>query len=146
MSIIKSVEEALNLFHNKGFFGDLIYNLAMHNNNPFEFFYTLSEIARKSHFDFHRYQLHEVFILIENYIKHMNNSSPLIDMLRLHYLKRAKVKPHLYFDVEKDKQAKKTLFEPLAIKYNLSINDLFKHSVVYNNHIIYYHNHQAISL
>ncbi|MFP4286072.1 MAG: DUF4080 domain-containing protein [Candidatus Izemoplasmataceae bacterium] len=146
---IKTVEEALNLYHNKGFFRDIIFKLAS-QYNPFDFFYDLSMFTKKHRFDFHRYQLHELYMMLEMFIKAHHFEMSFIDDLRLNYLKRAKVKPQIYFDIVKDKGMKKTIFDPLMTKHKLSMNELFKHSVIYQSldkyHVIYYHNHQAIEL
>lgn len=149
IDIIKAVEETLNVFHNKGFFKDIIFTLAS-QSNPFDFFYQLNLYARNASIDFHRYQLHELYKVLEAFITHQELPNHTIDQLRLEYLKRAKVKPHLYFDVVKDKTLKQSIFENLDGNHTLTQNEFFKHTVIYqsNNkyHIFYYHNHEVIEL
>lgn len=142
LTVIREVEQVLNVFHNKNLFNRLVYHHAT-RENAFDFFYQLSQHLKTRNVNLHRYQLDELYRHYEAFLTTKNLPIKSIDELRFLYLKRAKIKPKCYFPIVENKTQKHACFEVIKDRHQLSINQLFKHSIVaylFNQyHVFYYH-------
>ncbi len=139
LEVIHIVEEALNIYWNKGFLNHSIKLITEDDASPFDFFYNLGKLFLEKNKLFHRYQLTDVFQILEifvGYNKHIYD-------IRYDYLKHHKIKPKIYWDnlVPKNKIIRK--FHESNLNYN--IDSLYKYSIVISNYsgyilAIYYPN------
>ncbi len=140
---IHHVEATLNLFHNKGHFGFLVFEHAK-EKNPFDFFESIYQFTNQKKFNLHRYQLDELYQLYEAFLLKEGFTQQALDEVRKHYLMRSNIKPKVYFPILTDKTIKHSWFEVLHKEHALPLNDLFKYSicVILNQkpHIFYYQN------
>jgi len=139
LEVIHIVEEALNIYWNKGFLNHSIEIITKNVLSPFDFFYGLGKLFLEKNQSFHRYQLTDIFQILEIFVNH----NKYIYDIRYDYLKYHKIKPKIYWNnlVPKNKIIRK--FHESHSNYN--IDSLYKYSVVisdYSGYIlaIYYPN------
>jgi len=125
---IKLVEAVLNIFWNKRFMPISMTLATKEVDSPFVFLYNLGKAFIASGLDFHRYQLHEVFLLFENYL----NSDSIRDEIRLEYLSRHQIKPKIYW--EKSASKNDTIREYHSLNPALNIDNFYKYGVVIDYH------------
>lgn len=147
LSVIKHVEIMLNIFHNKGFFKDFVYVvLSKHFESYFDAFKAMYDTFIKT-VDPHDYQLDTLFAFLHEFLEVNGVLKEDLDALKYIYLLRAKVKPKCYFPVIHDKAMKQKLFEKIAKNTHLTVNQLFKHSIVTSYRtltlVVCYQNHKA---
>lgn len=130
---IHMVEDALDTYYNsnkfKKTFDYLIDNKII--NNPFLFFYNLSINMNKE-------SLFNLFLHIDIYFK--NEYYYFYDNLHFlliqDYLDHHKTKPKLWYDYHIDRKKRKELYEYIITEVPLSIDTLYKNSVVYHDNIL----------
>jgi len=127
---MKNVEAALDLFHNKGYFRETLYQIfSAHYENFFELFERLYQRYTASNLPIKGYQLHTLYAFIETFLKEDGVTQDCLDALKHTYLSVHKVKPKCYFTKIEDKKLKHKLFETLQEKTGIPVHDFFKHAV-----------------
>ena len=147
LNSIKQVEHMLNIFHNKGFFNDYTHHIITHYfDSSFDAFIALYTVFKQT-IDSNQYQIDQLYACFSTFLKAENIPHHEIETLKQRYLIRAKVKPKCYFPIIQDKSLKNAIFKVINKDYPLSINQLFKHSILTDYHdgylLVYYESHQA---
>ncbi len=122
---IKHVEHMLEIYHNKGYFGSYLHNYILRQPSPYHFFLQLAQWYQNNQWQYHGYQIVDVY-------------QRLLDVLppEFHYgiyqeyLLRSKIKPQIFFQTVTDKELRKTVYEIIETKHNISRTNLYKHSVL----------------
>lgn len=125
IEVIHAVEHMLEIYHNKGYFGTELHEILLSKKDPFSFFYKIHKHYEQNNFNTSHYQLEDVYknifpLLTEKEAFHVKKD----------YLNRANIKPKLFFDTVKDKEARKKVLEYVSTTYNYSLHELYKHSVI----------------
>jgi anaerobic magnesium-protoporphyrin IX monomethyl ester cyclase len=136
--IIKQVEKTLNIFHNKGFFNDLLFEIVKEHFSPFDFFYQLYIYMKTNNVPFVRYQIDQIYHVLSRFLQNEGINESVLIQLKITYLLRAKVKPKCYFDLVIDKEAKAYCFEKLLTTYGIPIDKLYKHTVLFEDESTYH--------
>ncbi len=130
---IRLVEKTLELYSNSSKFQNTFNYLFNNNliNNPYQFFLNISK-------NLHHSQLYDLFIHIDNYFKdkYSNDYNTLHFELIKDYLENHKTKPKIWWEYKITKPERKELYEYIITKLDISIDDLYKHSIVYKNDTI----------
>lgn len=122
---IHIAEEMLEIYWNKGFMNRSFKLLTKNLDSPFDFLLDLGNYYLDNDYSFHRYQLFEVFKILEDFL---NND--FIYELRYDYLKYSKIKPKIYWENTISKN--EILRDFYKVNKSYSIDDLYKYSVVTN--------------
>ena len=137
---IKQVEEMLDIYHNKGYFGENLLNYILMQKSHYEFFLGIAKEYQTHNYSLKGYQIHEIYERILSFI----NIDDVNDKVKIDYLLRSKIKPKIFWDNNITKQTKRLIFENLSNNHSYNLNELFKHSVVIkveeNFHVFYYKN------
>ena len=127
---IRLVENSLELYSNSSKFTHTFNYLFEHSliNNPYDFFLKLSSNIKHS-------QLYELFIHIDDFfLKNFpSDYEELHFKLIQDYLENHKTKPKIWWSYQITKPYRKSLYEEIVSKLDISIDDLYKHSIVYKN-------------
>ncbi|MCK5387874.1 MAG: DUF4080 domain-containing protein, partial [Candidatus Izimaplasma sp.] len=123
---IHLVEHMLDIYHNKEYFGSNLHNYILNTNNPYNFFKKIGEFYLANNFSFKGYQIEDVYSRIFKFI----NDESIIFNLKKDYLNRSKIKPKIFWIEEISKQEKRVILGKIAKDNNISLNSLYKHSVV----------------
>lgn len=127
---IRLVENSLELYSNSSKFTHTFNYLFEHSliNNPYDFFLKLSSNIKHS-------QLYELFIHIDDFfLKNFpSDYEELHFKLIQDYLENHKTKPKIWWSYQITKPDRKLLYEEIVSKLDISIDDLYKHSIVYKN-------------
>lgn len=133
LSKIHMVEDALEIFWNKGFMRDSVTTITKSYLSPFQFFLELAILFQVKGHSFHRYQLSDVFDTLETYM-----SEPMYKYeIRYDYLKYHTIKPKIYWTNEAPKNDVIRLFH--KVHPDMNIDQLYKYSVVidyYDSYLI----------
>ncbi|XMB73172.1 DUF4080 domain-containing protein [Mycoplasmatota bacterium WC30] len=121
---IHLAEDALEIFWNKGFLNPTIQEITSKLVSPFDFFYDLGKYYLSKGYKFHRYQLTDIFIALEEFI----NDDKITASIRYDYLKHHKIKPKIYWENQIKKNEIIRRFHSENLNYN--IDKLYKYSVV----------------
>ncbi|MDD3122858.1 MAG: DUF4080 domain-containing protein [Candidatus Izemoplasmatales bacterium] len=129
--IIHEVEEILEIFWNKGFMNESVEWITRKVESVFSWFYQFSKFLHKRDFDFHRYQLDEVFSSIDDFVKETRASDHphFTSLLKKEYLLRHSIKPKIWWNknlVSKNKHLREIQKE--YPKY--AIDDYYKYGVI----------------
>lgn len=124
LETIHIVEETLNIYWNKGFMNNSMYYLTKSIESPFDFLLELGKSFLNRCKEFHRYQLEDIFITLENYIDNEEAKS----YIRYDYLMHSKIKPKIYWNNKVNKNEVIRMFHSLNL--DLNIDNLYKYSVV----------------
>lgn len=139
---IHLVEHMLDIYHNKGYFGDNLLNYILSTDSPYIFFKEIGEYYIKNSLSFKGYQIEDVYQRIFDFI----DDEKVIYSLKKDYLERSKIKPKIFWENFIDKQDKRNVFQKLSSKHNMDINIFYKYSIVmkYLNeyYIIVYKNYK----
>ncbi len=150
LAYISTVEDGLDLFHNKGYFEDELFSILTHHfNDYFTLFHDMMTDYLKRGYKRKGYQLDEVYKFTHDYLKENGVKNIDLDTLKTTYLKRSKVKPKCYFETLKDKKLKKPLFDRIARSSHYDISDFYKHAVVVeleNTYLVALYKHQTCTL
>jgi len=137
---IKQVEEMLDIYHNKGYFGENLLNYILMQKSHYEFFLSIAKEYQTHNYSLKGYQIHEIYERILSFI----NIDDVNDKVKIDYLLRSKIKPKIFWNNNITKQTKRLIFENLSNNHSYNLNELFKHSVVIkveeNFHVFYYKN------
>lgn len=142
---IHFVEEVLETFWNKGFMPNTMRIIIEKEISAFDFMNEFSHYLIENHFNFHRYQLSDLFIQIHQFLSQTNRNNDFIqDTIKEEYLTRSQIKPHIWWNDTIEKSEKVKVFQKiLSQSPEIKIDDLYKYSTVirYKNHhlvILYY--------
>ena len=131
---IHLVEHMLDIYHNKGYFGNHLLNYILSTNSPFMFFKEIGDFYIKNDLSFKGYQIEDVYMRIFDFIQ----NEKVIYSLKKDYLNRSKIKPKIFWDNFIDKQEKRKIFEQLSTENKIDINVFYKHSAIINYDNEYY--------
>lgn len=123
---IHLVEHMLDIYHNKGYFGENLSKFILSQKSPFIFFKDIGEFYLNNSLPFKGYQVEDVYQRLFNFI----NDEAIIYTLKKDYLNRSKIKPKIFWDNGIDKKEKRKVFEKLSSKRNMDINIFYKYSVI----------------
>ncbi len=130
---IHIVEEMLEIYYNSSKFKHTFDYLI--NNNIISNFYLF---FKDLYNNFNKGQLYDIFIHIDNYFKsNISNHYNILHFLLIKdYLNIHKTKPKLWWDYSIDKQTRKELYEYIVSIKIINIEDLYRYSIVYKDHIL----------
>ena len=131
---IHLVEHMLDIYHNKGYFGENLLRYILNTNSPFVFFKEIGEYYIKNNYSFKGYQVEDVYKRLFYFV----DDESIIYSLKKDYLNRSKIKPKIFWDNLIDKQEKRKVFEQLSNKNNVDINIFYKYSVLIKYKSEYY--------
>ncbi|MGD9909540.1 MAG: DUF4080 domain-containing protein [Candidatus Izemoplasmatales bacterium] len=128
--IIHQVEEILELYWNKGFMNESITYLTKNIESVFDLFYQIYHYLINKQFDFHRYQLYEVFHLLDQFVyeQYPHLYEEMTYLLKKDYLSHNKIKPKLWWD--KSIPNRTELYENIAQNLNIRLDDLYKYGIL----------------
>ena len=126
LQIIHIVEETLNIYWNKGFMKSAVKEITKGLDSAFDFFYHLGKQFLKKNKSFHRYQLIDPFMTLEEFVKDINYN--YIYNIRYDYLNYHSIKPKIYWQHLENKNDIIRKFHESNPTYN--IDSLYKYSVV----------------
>ncbi len=122
---IKLVEEMLDIFHNKGHFGENMLDYINHYTSPYQFFLDIGRHFITNNIPFKGYQIQDLY---ETVISFINNEQVTYKLLK-DYLQRSKIKPKVFWNSTITKETKHNLFNTISSSHNISKDELFKHTV-----------------
>ena len=142
---IHLVEESLDLFYNSNRFNHTFkYFITKYNDHNFYYFLLdLSNYLMNEKFDFHKYQLYDLYYYFYLFMQRFNDEE-LLFLIKKDYLLNNKTKPKRWWGKEKlDEEMIKCI---LAHIDNKTIDDIYRYSIVIKNKkhlfIIFYQNYQ----
>lgn len=142
---IHNTEEVLETFWNKGFMPLTMRTLIENEVSAFTFMNTFAHFLIDQQFNFHRYQLSDLFINLSQFNLQTNrNINHIYDIMKEEYLLKSPIKPHIWWNDIISKVEKNKLFHQIIMEHpDIKIDDLYKYSTTinYKGHyltIIYY--------
>lgn len=134
---IHLVEHMLEIYHNKGYFGEQLKQIILNKPSPYHFFLALGNAYQKNNYSMHRYQLEDVYYRL---FEHLSTKEQFL--VKQDYLLRSTIKPKKLWQTQIDKSTRKTLLNDISTQYHIPLRDLYKHSriIQYKNtyFIVYY--------
>ncbi|MDD3477457.1 MAG: DUF4080 domain-containing protein [Candidatus Izemoplasmatales bacterium] len=131
LEIIREVEEMLDLLWNKSLMKEILLDLTK-DASPFQTLYQLKQHFNQQHFSFHRFQLVELFAIMDDYLINTLHRPDLSRKLKKIYLMRHTQKPKIWW--EKHRNNDFAFFRELHSKYpNIPIDDFYKYGVACRN-------------
>jgi radical SAM superfamily enzyme YgiQ (UPF0313 family) len=134
---IHLVESSLDLYWNKGYMPSTMLYIMEAQNSPFQFFNQIGHYLQSISFDFHRFQLSDLFFNLNEYIQKSNfkNHRDIFDLLKYEYLMRSNIKPKIWWDKTNEKIFRNAILKDFHYLHpELKIDDLYKYSVVTKYH------------
>ena len=131
---IHLVEHMLDIYHNKEYFGNNLHKYILNQPCPYTFFKVMGEYYQTNKYASKGYQIEDVYSIIFDFIK--NKST--VYSLKKDYLNRSKIKPKIFWEQDISKQEKNIIFKKIAKKNNITINNLYKHTVITKYLNMYY--------
>lgn len=125
INIIHAVEHMLEIYHNKGYFGDNLRKILQEKDNPFNFFKNIADYYESNNIKTYGYQIEDVYNVLFNFLTEKE-----LFLVKIDYLERSKIKPKLFFDVVTEKPLRKKILETLSNQTHYSVNFLYKNSVI----------------
>lgn len=122
---IHLVEHMLELHHNKGYFRENMLKIILSRKSPYNFFLRIGNHYLKEDYGMKGFQIEDIYKRIFELL-----TEDEIYLLQQDYLKRSKIKPKIFFSNIISKEEKRNVYEKLSTTHNISINDLYKHSVL----------------
>lgn len=139
LNVIHRVEDVLEVFWNKGFMSDSLKTIFQNEKSIFQFMLDFSCFLQENHFNFHRYQLHDLFILLNEFLffSNRNNDQILFELID-EYLHKSKIKPHIWWKCSVTKHLKTQIYNKV-VKNNadIKIDDLYKYGIVINQNTMH---------
>lgn len=122
---IHIVEHMLEIYHNKGYFRNGMFDVLIKQESVFDYLLHIGNQYIKNNFGFHRYQIEDVYTRIFPLL-----SDDELYQVKQDYLLRSKIKPKIIFDVVKDKRIRAHIFDGIIVKYDIGQAKLYKNSVI----------------
>lgn len=140
IQVIHDVEHMLELYHNKGYFGEELHKIILGKKDPFSFFYEIHLHYMKHNFKMKKYQIEDIY---QNLFPMLTSTEQFL--VKKDYLNRSNIKPKLFFETVKDKEKRKLILEKVHKFHHISLHELYKHSVIIQDQqeffiIVYQHN------
>ncbi len=123
---IHLVEHMLDIYHNKGYFGNNLLIYILSTTSPFIFFKEIGEFYIDNKLSFKGYQVEDVYQRLFDFL----NNETIIYSIKKDYLNRSKVKPKIFWNNEINRQEKRKVFERLSNENKIDINIFYKYSVI----------------
>jgi len=139
---IHLTEEVLELYWNKGFMNHTIETLIKQVPSAFWFMNAFGHDLMNQPFDFHRFQLFDLFSLLSDYVlKTYPDFYPeIFDSLKYEYLIRSSIKPKIWWDNTLEKADKNAILKDFSKSHDTyNPNNLYKYAIVtpyQNKHLI----------
>ncbi len=130
---IHLTEEVLETFWNKGFMNQTFEAIIRQVPSAFGFMNAFGHYLLESKFDFHRFQLSDLFNVLSEYIlKTETLKHPIIfDSLKYEYLVRSQIKPKIWWDNALEKADKNPVLKDFHKSHKTyNPNDLYKYAIV----------------
>lgn len=138
---IKYVEVIVDRFYNRQEFPRLMnYLFKDLKLDPFDTFLSVGKNMTKEH-PLSYFQFDVLTLKLFEALKPLvDNSEELLFVIKKDYLTRKPIKPKIFWKQTIERNERKDIYELLAYKHNLSINDLYTyaHLEKYNNHYFLY--------
>lgn len=132
---IHLVEKMLAIYHNKGYFSTYLEKVILNYYSPYDFFRDIGKYYIENNIPFKGYQVHEVYQYLFSFLDNEYTEFLLI----IDYLRRAKIKPKIFWDKQVSKETRRLVFEDMIKSYSsLNLNILYKHSVLLEGSEMYY--------
>lgn len=131
MKKIRQVEQALNIFWNKFFMTKTIEKIADVELSIFHFFTNLFLYCKRVGFVFHRYQLSDVFQVLNDYLCKTNPSlhDLVLPLMKHDYLSYHKIKPKIWW--KEDKLERREVFRTFLEKnHDYKLDTLYKYGIL----------------
>jgi len=131
LETVKKVEKMLDIFHNRGLFGDTLFPLLMRlPHSPFDTFLRIHRAFHEQGLEVGGYQLHELYAFMDGFLEEEGVSTQDRDELKRTYLERNRTKPKCYFSKITDKQKRDRLLRLASEKSGIPFDELRKHGVL----------------
>ena len=128
LDIIRKVEESLEKYHNKGCFKRSLEYLFITNKlNPFDTFLELTTNAEK---ELKYLNDDEAYKYLFKQLKDKVNEKEYLDLIKLDYLSKNKMKPKIWWDYSLSKEDRNKYFELFKEKYNVDSITFYNYSIV----------------
>lgn len=131
---IHFTEDVLETFWNKGFMPITMRTLIENELSAFEFMNSFAHFLIDLQFNFHRYQLSDLFVKLSQFILQTNrNKNHIYDIMKEEYLLKSPIKPHIWWKDIISKIEKNKLFHQIISNHpEIKIDDLYKYSTTIN--------------
>ena len=132
------VERMLNIFHNKGYFGDNVLQYINQYESPYSFFLDIGVFYQNHKFPLKGYQINDVYQAIHDFIGNEEIFAPI----KIDYYLNYKVKPKKWDKEALHSDLKNKLYGYASHKHSIPLHKLFKNSRIIsikdNYHIFFY--------
>ncbi|MDD8048395.1 MAG: radical SAM protein [Thomasclavelia sp.] len=122
---IHLAEDMLQKYWNSGKMPITMNKVIRTKESPFNFFLDLGNYYVANNYKFFKFQNDELFMYLDNYLKHEYTSDLIEDYLRL-----SKVRPKRWWPKTLDNDELKEVKHNLVDKYNLNKEDIFRYSFI----------------
>lgn len=141
---IHIAEEMLEIYWNKNFMNRAIKKITSKLDSPFDFLLDLGNHFIKNNLSFHRYQLSDVFSVLESYL-----DNDYIYDIRYDYLNYNNIKPKIYWKDSLNKNDIIREFHKANSQYNIDM--LYKYSAITKHYdkyliVIYFPNKKEMHI
>jgi len=133
LKAIHNTEKMLEIYHNRGFFKNVIFDITLCFNSPYDFFSELFKFYEENNLPTLRYQVFDLYVNLLEFLKLKLNSDDykkFYDLLKIEYLSLSKIKPKLFFHEKEDKQLKQKIYNKLVERTGKDINYFYKYGVL----------------
>jgi anaerobic magnesium-protoporphyrin IX monomethyl ester cyclase len=133
LSEIHLTEAVLEIFWNKGYMPESMLQFIKSGRSAFASMNAFAHHLVDTSFDFHRFQLSDLFERLYAYvqIRSPESSQSLFDSLKFEYLLRSRIKPKLWWDHSFEKANKNAILRRFQERHpDLKIDELYKYAVV----------------
>jgi len=99
IGIIRNVEQALNVYWNKNFMTETMTKISRIVPSMFDFFRSLFDYYRQYGYDFHCYQLKDVFERLNDFLatRYPDIHKDVFPIIKKDYLSRHRIKPEIWW-------------------------------------------------
>lgn len=130
LNTIKTVEDILEKYYNSHYM-DLTMNYLLQDFgfDPFDFFHSFGVYLQEHRITLMRYQIHDLFIYLYDYLLTLPNisSSYVLFLLKQDYLSNFKNRPKIWWEREKSKQ-REEIFTHLQTNHHISLDILYRYA------------------
>ncbi len=141
---IHLVEHMLEIHHNKGYFRESMLKIILSKESSYNFFLKIGNHYINNNYSMRGYQIEDIYSRV---FEILNDNE--IYALKQDYLLRSKIKPKIFFNNPIKKQTKNRVLKLIGENEDITLNKLYKHSVLINKGSHYfcvlYENNKATS-